>query len=307
MDSCTIVIPHVNTPYLVEGSINQIKKLTNNVDYEIWLVDQSDEKIHQDLVTKYKDDEKVKVIKLPKIDAGLPIDYAARNSTKEFLCSLDADAFPIHKNWLYATIKLIKEFNLSFVGNDTGLSNYPLYKEQGKFVQINNYFRVSRTSIAKELSEQVGFCRVQSRPRTGLTFKDNTWGLDHSDNGVLAQWYSDKHAFGDKLSLAINKIIGMTNEFGVYGMCLDDLVFHMVFGYHPDTIADAKKSLGDQFLKLEEKIRTEGLTEKNINKLIKSLKNHHPYESRTLSISGESHSLNPQHGIYLRLDELKAE
>lgn len=306
-DTCTILIPHVNTPHLVLGSVKQIEKLTDNVDWEVIIADQSSDDIHNKLVEEYKDNSRVKVIKLEKIDAGYPIDVVSRSSTKEFLCTLDADAFPIHKNWLYTCIQLIKEFNLSFVGQNTGLGNYDLYKQHGDFCHINNYFRVSKTEIAKMLSESAGWCRFQNRARTGLAFKDIGWKIDHSDNGVLAQWYSDKLAYGDKLSLALNKIVGMTNEFGVYGMCIDDLVFHFVFGYHPDTIVNAKKSLGNDYLELEKKIQDEGLTDKNIKKLLKSLKPHHPYTSREFSISGKAYNLNPEHGVYKRLEELKAE
>jgi len=281
MESCTIVIPHVDTPYLIDGAISEIKRLTKNVDYEILIADQSNDYVFNYLKNKYEKDNKVKLVKLPRIDAGFPIDYAARNSTKEFLCSLDADAFPMHKNWLLAPIELIKKFNLSFVGSDTGLSIYSEYKNQGDFSQINNYFRVSKTSTAKFLSETAGFCRYQNRSKTGYEYKDVGWKLNHSDNGVVAQWYSDMQNLGPKLNLVINKSIGLTNEFGIYGMCIDDLVFHLVFGYHPDTITDSVKSLGDKFLKIETKLKIEGL-ENNVNYLLGLLNPLHPYTGRSI-------------------------
>lgn len=306
-DSCTILIPHVNTPHLLYGCISQIEKLTNNVDWEIVVAEQSDASVYDEILEKYKHHPKVKINKLQKIDAGYPIDVAVRSSTKEFFCSIDCDAFPIHPNWLYIPIQLIKEFNLSFVGQDTGLGIHPEYAFDGEFCHLNNYFRVSRTSIAKHVSENAGFCRVQHRARTGLTFKDIGWKLNHADNGVLAQWWSDKKCLGGKVGLALNKILGMTKEFGVYGMCIDDLVFHFVFGYHPDTIADANKSLGADYLNLELKIKQEGLTEDNINNLLCNLKNHHPYESRIYSQGngGRSVRLSPDNSIYIRIEELK--
>jgi hypothetical protein len=307
MNSCTILIPHVNTPHLVIGAINQIKKLTKNVDYEVVVADQSDEAIHKSLLEKYKNDERIKVIKLNRVDAGYPIDVVSRSSTKEYFCTLDADAFPIHPNWLYLPIQLLKEFNLSFVGQDTGLGHHPAYAFDGEFCHLNNYFRVSKTETAKLLSETAGFCRVQHQHRTGLKYEDVNWKLDHADNGVLAQWYSDKKSLGGKVGLALNKILGMTNEFGVYGMCIDDLVFHFVFGYHPDTINDAKKSLGNQYLDLENRIKSTGLTEEIIEELIASLKDHHPYETRVYSMGngGRADTLNAQNEIYKRIEELK--
>lgn len=307
MDSCTIIIPHVNTQHLLYGSINQIKKLTKNIDWEIIVADQSDPEIHQEIIEKYKDDSNIKILKLNRVDAGYPIDVAARMSKKEFFCSLDADAFPIHENWLYLPIQLIKEFNLSFVGQDTGLGIHPEYAFDGEFCHLNNYFRVSKTSIVKHLSETAGFCRVQNRHRTGLSYQDIGWRLNHADNGVLAQWWSDKKSLGGKVGLALNKILGMTKEFGVYGMCIDDLVFHFVFGYHPDTIADANKSLGSDYLNLESKIKKEGLTEQNIEALLEGLKEHHPYSSRIYSPGngGRGVSLSTENSIYLRIEELK--
>lgn len=304
-DSCTIVIPHVNTPHLVFGSISQIEKLTDNIDWEVVIVDQSDPAIHEQMVNKYKNHPRVKVMKAQRIDAGYPIDLVARSSNKEFLCSLDSDAFPIHPNWLYLPIQLIKEFNLSFVGQDTGLGIHPAYTFDGKFCHLNNYFRVSRTSLARHVSEHAGFCRYQHRNRTEWKFTDVGWKLDHADNGVVAQWWSDKIKAGDKVGLAMNKILGMTTEFGVYGMCIDDLVFHFVFGYHPDTINDANKSLGQAYLGLEKKIKDEGLTPENIEWLLSNLKPHHPYTSRVIGILGETHHIDPKHEIYLRIEELK--
>lgn len=307
MDSCTIIIPHVNTPYLIDGVISQIKKHTSNVDYEIALVDQSDEDIFNNIKEKYKNDNIVNIIRLPRIDAGYPIDFVSRTTNKDYICTLDIDAFPMHNNWLYAPIELIKRFGISFVGSDTGLSQFDDYRKQGEFTQINNYFRVSKTSVAKYLSETAGFCRYQNRSKTGLSYKDVGWNLDHSDNGVVAQWFSDKEKLGDKLSLVINKIIGITPEFGVYGMCIDDLVFHMVFGYHPDTISNPKKSLGEEYLEIENKIKKNGLNKQNIKYLLDSLKNHHPYTARSYTILGKSYPLNPLHEVYLALEELKNE
>ena len=305
-DTCTILIPTINTPHLVFGAITQIEKYTDNVDWEVLVADQSDLPIHNQIVDRYKNHPRVKVIKLNRIDAGYPIDVAARTTTKEFLCSLDTDAFPIHPNWLYLPIQLIKEFNLSFVGQDTGLGVHPAYAFDGEFCGINNYFRVSRTDLAKKVSENAGFCRIQHRPRTGLSFADVGWKIDHADNGVVANWWIDKMKMGNKVGLALNKILGMTHEFGVYGMCIDDLVFHFVFGFHPDTVANANKSLGQDYLALEQKIKNEGLTDANIAELISNLKPHHPYTSRMYAQHAKAQYLEENSDIFKRIEELKA-
>ena len=105
----------------------------------------------------------------------------------------------------------------------------------------------------------------------------------------------------------------MTNEFGVYGMCIDDLVFHFVFGYHPHSINDAAKSLGPEYLALEEKIKNEGLTEENIAWLLDNLKQHNSYTTRIYSKSTNTKSqdtkaktMNKDNIIFKRIEELKA-
>jgi hypothetical protein len=306
-NSCSIVIPHINTPHLLYGSIDQIIRLTDNIDWEVIIADQSGVDIHNEIMIKYQRNANIKVIHLKKVDAGFPIDVAARTSNKEFLCSLDTDAFPIHKNWLYLPIQLIKEFNLSFVGSDTGLGSASVYVDaHGQFCHLNNYFRVSRTSLARSVSENAGFCRIQHQRDTGLSYANVGWKLDHADNGVVAQWWADQMSLGNKVGLALNKILGMTNEFGVYGMCIDDLVFHFVFGYHPDTINDANKSLGQTYLALERKIKQEGLTQVNIDALLQQLKPHHPYDSRIIGYHGPSQQLQRTDPIYQRIEELKS-
>ena len=96
-------------------------------------------------------------------------------------------------------IQLIKEFNLSFVGQDTRLGSHPAYAFGGEFCGINNYFRVSRTKLAKKISENAGFCRFRHQKRTGLKFANVGWKIPKADNGVVANWWSDRMQMGNKL------------------------------------------------------------------------------------------------------------
>lgn len=143
MTSCTIVVPHVDTPFYLKFCLEQVERYRHpDVAQRVIVVDQS-------AVTP---DARhlpgtVEVVRAPAVDAGYPIDLAARMADTEFFCSLDCDAFPIHRNWLRYPIALIEEYGFSFVGNNTGLENS--YKDKGP----------SSTSTT------ISACRAPTRPR----------------------------------------------------------------------------------------------------------------------------------------------
>ena len=69
----------------------------------------------------------------------------------------------------------------------------------------------------------------------------------------------------------------MTNKMGIYGMVIDDLVFHMVFGFGEEWINDLQDVLGDFYLTLRKKIMYKGfLTDKEKKELVK-----HSVQTRT--------------------------
>lgn len=262
------MVPHVNTLWYLRTCINQIRKYKHPlIEHKIIIADQSDEPILKQIIDLYGNDPEILILKLPRIDAGYPIDVGLKYTNTEYFCSLDCDAFPIHHNWLYLPIKLIEKYNYSFVGSWTGLENS--YKHKGNFFHINNYYRVSKTSLAREISEAVGFMRPQNRWKVGFIPKDNSWGNEGCDNGVVAQWYCDQKKLGSKLSLRINKYLGTTPKMGIYGMVIDDLVFHMVFGFAEDWITDIENTLGKAYLELKEKIILKGfISDDQIKELI---------------------------------------
>lgn len=273
---CTIVIPHVNTPYYLYGCIDQIKRYRHpEINQKIIVIDQSKYNINIEVCRKYISDFDVTVITAPQVDAGFPLDLGLNHADTEYYCSLDCDAFPIHKNWLYLPIKLIEKYNFSFVGTDTGLSSS--YKQKGDFSHINNYFRVSKTHIAQTVSDTVGFMRPSNRKRVGFVPKDERWGDLSCDNGVIAQWYSDQEKMGDKFAFSLNKKLGLTKEMGLYGIVVDDLVFHIVFGWGEEWIDDLQKVLGENYLKLIEEIKSKPIDNNVIQNLINRCVHHdHP-------------------------------
>ena len=259
-----------------------------------------DDDMSNKLSNLYKDNIDIKIVKIPRIDAGYPIDVASRIANGEYFCTLDADAFPISNLWLYLPIKLIEKNGYSFIGKESGLHHS--YKDSlGEYFHLNNYYRISKTDIAKKISEEIGFIRPHNKTRVDLKYKNNL--QIGCDNGVLAQWYSDKENMGPKLSLGMYKIIGKTPNMGVFGMNIDDLVFHMVFGqtneeYNMD-------SLGDGYVKLNKEIQESGLTEEMVDKLVSLSKTENIlelYGEENLRINGRQH-YNNNKSIFLSEDD----
>lgn len=260
----TICIPVCYEIEFLKGSIREIfKHRHSEIEYEIIICDQMNEEMSNEINNLYKDNKEIKIVKIPRVDAGYPLDVAVRMANGEYFCSLDADAFPISNIWLYLPIKLIEKYGFSFVGKETGLHHS--YKSQlGDYFHLNNYFRVSRTDIARKISNDVGFIRPTNKSRVNIEYSQNV--NIGCDNGVIAQWYSDKLKMGPKFSLGMFKIIGKTPSIGVYGMNIDDLVFHMVFGQTNEEYG--MNSLGHNYKTLYDEINQNGLTEEMVDKLI---------------------------------------
>lgn len=200
-----------------------------------------------------------KVIDIPRIDAGYPLDVACKAAEGEYFVSLDVDCAAMHPAWLYASTKVLAEYpDICMVGKATGLHNHHDYAKYGAFFHINNYYRFMRTEQARHLSHQVGFLRPENRakanyfPVSGFTFEANC------DNGVRANSFSDHTKMGNKFSIAMDRTLGLTHEMGVYGMTLDGLVFHMVFSSSKDWISNKQKTLGSNYLRWYDRINTEG-------------------------------------------------
>ena len=297
----TICIPICFELPFLEGSLRQIQKYKHpDIDHEILIMNQTEQKWHKkvnDLAQEYG----AKVIDIPRIDAGYPIDVASRIANGEYFCTLDADAFPISCNWLNLPIQLIKKFDFSFIGKESGL-HYAYQNTLGNYFHLNNYYRVSKTSTAKFLSEKIGFIRQQNKSRAKLKYEINDINIS-CDNGVLVQWLSDKEKLGPKLSLKMDKIIGKTPNMGVYGMVIDDLVFHMVFGQTNEEYG----YLNQEYQELSNKIYSEGLTEEIINLLLSKAKIENIinlYGFENLSINGRQYYNNGDHRFLSDDDEI---
>lgn len=308
----TICVPVCFEFEFLKGTIREIQKNKHpEIDYEIIICDQTPSDMSEKIHELYKNEENIKVVKVKRIDAGYPLDIAVRMATGEYFCSLDVDAFPISNLWLYLPIKLMEKFGLSFIGKETGLHTH--YTESlGSFFHLNNYFRISKTDLAKKISEDVGFIRPTNKQHADIHYK-NVDVPAFCDNGVIAQWYSDHINAGPKLSLTMNRIIGITPAMGVYGMVIDDLVFHMVFGQTKEEYGAG--ALGGDYAILNNEIYQNGLTEEIVEKLLslstEDKMNHRDnindtkFNNRILYIDGKEIHLDGNHEITQYIKQLR--
>lgn len=243
MYNCLVVVPHYtkfDNITFVKTCVNQINKhIHPETNVTICVVDQCEEYIKSKVHNALKDIPNVKIIDGQAIDAGYPLDLAIeyfKNENFDYFCSLDADAFVISNLFLYLPILLIEKFGYSYVGSSTDLVHWGYYEQAKDFydewLHINNYYRVSKFSTALKCSEDVGFIRISNRQKVNKTYVETPFekNIEWADNGVIAQWYSDYINQGDKLSLEIITRAGLGKD-GIFGMNIENLVFHVVFGY----------------------------------------------------------------------------
>jgi len=310
----TVCVPVCFEFEFLKGTIREIQKNKHpEIDYEIIICDQTSPDMSEKIHELYKNEEDIKVVKVKRIDAGYPLDVAVRMAKGEYFCSLDVDAFPISNLWLYLPIKLIEKFGLSFIGKETRLHDH-YSANLGPFFHLNNYFRISKTDIAKKISEDVGFIRPTNKSHAEIEYKNVEIPM-FCDNGVIAQWYSDYINAGPKLSLTMNRIIGITPAMGVYGMVIDDLVFHMVFGQTKEEYGIG--ALGNDYSILNNEINQNGLTEDLVEKLLslsteelmnsRDDKNDIKFNNRILYKDGKEIHLDENHEITQYINQLRNE
>ena len=166
-------------------------------------------------MAEFGNDEDITIIRLKPLWDGYSIDYIMRfcDVKTEYVCMIETDVFPIHKNWLYVCINLIKEYGFSFVGGllseTSGTESiYP----PNKFYWLSQYLRVGKTEDYKELAMEGGFTRFHARKELEES-GEMKWGNDDwkkwasedyqargSDNAVVAHYWEDKYRENNKFS-----------------------------------------------------------------------------------------------------------
>lgn len=261
--SATVCVPHVNTLGLLSCCIDNILHHEHpDVEVEVLIVDQSDADAKAAVKARF-DGRKgahtsVRVIDCPRIDAGYPLDVAVRQASGEFFCSLDCDAWPISAAWLASPIEQIVRRGYTFVGCDCDL--HTAYEHFGDFRAINNFYRVSWTDLALRASKAVGFMRTTNRDHARIDIGDEFPFHDWTDNGVAANWWASKQ--GQSLVLPVTRILGRAHDRDdgcVYGIVVDEKVFHLGYGYYIDTVGGRFKMLermGQRYIDLYESFDT---------------------------------------------------
>ena len=254
MTSVTVCIPHCNSPRLLKACLASVLHYSHPlIATEIVVIDQSDERF-TDEVDKACHGV-AEMIRIPRIDAGYPLDVAVRRSNAEYFCSLDADCFPISHQWLATPIYLMNETGRTVVGTDTGLGM--AYKQYGEFRVINNFYRIMTHEAADFCSRVAGFIRPQHRHSVEMLF-ETPWlagsplsEMMEADNGVCANLSVEDSL---KLALPICRHSGRTPKHGIWGMVVADLVYHLVFGYCEATVNEPSTELGSAVLQMRESI-----------------------------------------------------
>lgn len=238
MTSCAIILSHYKSLPFLEASVRQIRKYANEkIEQHIYIIDQSGEAEYNQIKEWYYCSADITIVKTDPRYSGYGLDFLFRyyNVSQEYIAQIHCDSFPISDKWLIIPITLIKENNLSFVGqlqfiNNNLASIYP----PNPFFAMAQCYNVARTSTYIEMSMEAGFTRFHNRPQSGLTFKNDDWaqwakddyGNRGSDDDVVAFHWEDVHRQHNKLGLAISGMIGSPEDGSSWGRVIDGLIFH---------------------------------------------------------------------------------
>lgn len=245
MNSVAIIVYNYESTEYLRACLRQIRRYAHaDIKQHIYVSDQSSAQTHAAVLAEFAGAADISFVHLAARFSGYAIDHILRfcDVGEEFLCCMDVDAFPIHKNWLHTCVTLLRENNLAFVGGlafeSLGDSNiYP----STPFFSMSPFFCVGRTADWREMALAGGFTRYHERPKVDppLTFTNDDWerwaAPDYinrgSDDCVPAWVWADKYREHNKLALAITDIMGVPGEESGYGRILDDIIFHFGFCY----------------------------------------------------------------------------
>lgn len=306
MTSCTIIIFHFESIAYLRMCVRQIRKFKrDDIKQTIVIADQSkDESVKTAVLNDFGDSDDVVVISMPQYGSGYSVDHVIRNYniTSEFICTIDVDTIPIHKNWLYVPIELIKRTQFAWVGVHAEIES--AYANMGNFFCMCQHFRVARTETYRDLSFNAGFCKNDHRKR--LPFVNNEW-KGWSDDAVIAHWWEDQYRENNKLTLAVTHFLGIAPTEGRYGRYTDDLVFHIGFSYNYKMVMDGLSSMGGEFLSWMERMNHHGFSNELLEEMLSKLKPLDPPVIRLAWDADTKTCYSPNKELNELIDNLKAE
>jgi hypothetical protein len=188
-----ILIPHWESYEFADACIKEIQEQKDkSIKEKIYILDdQSKDGSYKKLKNKFSKTKNIKFIQISRpdkktnADVGYLLDQGLKHVNEQFVAMIDADTFPLSRDWLSFPIWLIEKYSLSSVGLDTGLSTSYSKEPSGQsswwqpdqgysimgglydnnwFTITNNLYRVMRTATAKVVSENIGFTRANIIP-----------------------------------------------------------------------------------------------------------------------------------------------
>lgn len=314
MKGCTILISHFESLPFLRACVRQIRKYEHpDIKQRIIIIDQSGQPVHKEVVDEFGDAEDITVVKTKGLYSGYGIDFVMRyiDINTEYIAQLHVDAFPISDRWLDMSIRLIEEFDLSFVGQLQVISKptdtiYP----PTPFFAMAQSFNVAKTETYRELSMQGGFTRFHNRLHVDVPM---TWGSDEwaswakpkyhergSDDDIVAFSWQDNHRQDNKLGLAITGFIQPS-----FGRLIEDVVFH--FGSCRESIG-VMETMPGLYKELTAKINTD-YSDALIDEMVAMARQNTPPQTQILTrnywdgVKKEAHP--PSDEINNRIEQLK--
>lgn len=311
--SCTIIISHYESECFLHTCIRQTRKMEHSdIDQHIIICDQSSDETANRISKIYGMAKDITIVRTLPLYSGFGLDYIMRNIEikTDYICQLHVDAFGITPNYIYLCIKLINEYNLSFVGQlqCINLGDSPVYPPF-PFFAMAQCFNVARTDTYKVLSLEAGFTRFHNRPQSGLTFQSNDWSewakddynARGSDDDIVAFHWQDKHTQMDKLGLAITGYIQPS-----FGRIIESVLFH--FGSCREASSNIN-SMPELYRYYTNKIN-EDYSDSLIDEMVNLAMANKPPEldilSRNLWSGTKKESSPPSERINKRIEELKS-
>lgn len=249
--SIAVLVPHWESWQFLKPCLESIQANRNeNLTEKIYVLDDaSTDGSFEKAREAFKDDPAIEFHRFDRPnknepDVGLLLDYGLKLVDEQYVAAIDADLFPLCKDWLAFPIWLLETYGCSSVGLDTGLSvpylkhatsrtwwqtykgNWTGYWTNGGlfdnevFTCTNNLFRFMPTALAKVVSEFIGFSRNSQTPDR------YPYLSGECDSGVAANHFIDINRLGPKFNIPLTSYIGLTPHDGAFCQNISGLVFH---------------------------------------------------------------------------------
>lgn len=307
--SCGIIVPHWESHAFLDACIRKIdEQRSDSLRQHVYIVDDdSADGSLESIRDRWSGRDDVTILEPHRSnrdvpDVGLLLDHALERVSERYVCMIDADVLPISPYWLSFPIHLLDKYGCSSVGCDTGLSNaymkmklcpgrwqneagyslgFALFDNEN-FTCTNNFYRVMKTSLAKVVSEQIGFSRQTTHmpaSTAGKALRRAKRELQRitpgdycpagCDNGVAANHFIDINKLGPKLNIPLTSWVASTPRDGVFGQNVCGLVFH--FALSTRALSRRRREIddpGEVYRRYGETIATDGLTDELLDELL---------------------------------------